>query len=54
MFRDLLRFPARYSIKSSLWKSPKRMTEAAKLNSKPYIPLSLLPTLKQVKPNNKR
>ena len=50
MFRDILKFPARHATQPSLWNSAKRMREAVKINSKPYIALTVMPTLKPITP----
>lgn len=46
MFRDFLKLPLRPHIRNSFWKTPERMQEAIKLNSKPYIEVNYLQAMK--------
>jgi hypothetical protein len=46
MFRDLLKVNVRLPLSSSFWKTPNRMKEAVKLNSKPYLEANYLQAMK--------
>jgi hypothetical protein len=45
MFRDIFRIPARRAVRVDLWMTGKRMREAAKVNSKPFVRGMVLQTL---------
>lgn len=46
MFRDILKLGLRQAANSPFWKTPTRMQESVKLNSKPYIEINYLQAMK--------
>ena len=46
MFRDLLKLGFRPAASTGFWKTPIRMQESVKLNSKPYIEINYLQAMK--------
>lgn len=50
MFKSLFKRPIRFPIQNNLWRSPKRMREAARLNAKPFIEYSVVYPLTPPKP----
>jgi hypothetical protein len=46
MFRDIMKLGLRTSVNTGFWKTPTRMQESIKLNSKPHIEINYLQAMK--------
>ena len=46
MFRDIMKLGLRTSVNTGFWKTPTRMQESVKLNSKPHIEINYLQAMK--------